>query len=117
MNKKIKVIELLNKIANGEEVPNKIEYQEEVYEWDKEVSKYADYEGFTLEIYTKKIDLHEEVEILEDNTEEIEEYKGETFEQLGYEVGKMSIAIAKGLEKAIKEMRKENTNVNKNNIH
>ena len=45
--------------------------------------------------------------VLEDNTEEIEEYKRETFEQLGYEVGKMSMAIAKGLEKAIKEMRKD----------
>ena len=49
-----------------------------------------------------------EVEILEDNTEEIEEYKGESFEQLGYEVGKMSMAIVKGLEKAIKETKREN---------
>lgn len=61
--------------------------------------------------------LNDEVEILEDNTEEIETYKGESFEQLGYEVGKMSMEIAKGLEKTIKEMRKEITNVNKNDIH
>ena len=56
-------------------------------------------------------------EILENNTEERETYKEESFEQLGYEVGKMSMEIAKGLEKAIKEMRKEITNVNKNNIY
>lgn len=51
--------------------------------------------------------LNDEVEILEDNTEEIETYKGESFEQLGYELGKMGMAIAQELEKAIKEMRKD----------
>lgn len=48
--------------------------------------------------------------VLEDNTKEIEEFKGETFEQLGYEVGKLSMAIAKGFEKAIKELGKDNIN-------
>lgn len=61
---------------------------------------------FCIERFTNDF-LNKTVEILEDNTEEIEEYNGESFEQLGYEVGKMSIAIAKGLEKAIKEMRKD----------
>ncbi len=28
MNKEIKIIELINKIANGEEVPEKIKYKE-----------------------------------------------------------------------------------------
>ena len=51
--------------------------------------------------------LNSKIEVLEDNTEEIEKYKGESFEQLGYEVGKLSIAIAKGFEKAIKEMGKD----------
>lgn len=45
--------------------------------------------------------------ILEDNTEEIEEYKGESFEQLGYEIGKMSTAIVRGLIKAVNEMKEE----------
>ena len=48
MNKKIKIIDLLNKIANGEEVPKRIKL-----------------DNFNI--------LNEEVEILEDNTEEIEE--------------------------------------------
>ena len=103
MNKKIKIITLLNKIANGEEVPNKIEYQEEVYEWDKEVSKYADYEGFTLEIYTKKIDLHEEVEILEDNTEEIEELPDD-IDEFGWLEVKDKI---NELVKAVRQIRKD----------
>lgn len=108
MNKKIKLIELLNKIANGEEVPNKIEYQEEVYEWDKEVSKYADHVGYTLEIYTKKIDLHEEVEILEDNTEEIEELPNELLDEkdLTTHIIKHFNKINE-LVKAVNEIRKD----------
>lgn len=46
--------------------------------------------------------------VLEDNTEEIEEYKGESLEQLGYEIGKISTAIVKGLIKAVNEMKEEN---------
>lgn len=81
MNKKIKIIELLNKIANGE-----IE--------DKQKFRVHFKNGLTRDIYYKKIygknisslcnwydnytfqdeyDLDDEVEILEDNTEEIEE--------------------------------------------
>lgn len=29
----MKIIDLLNKIANGEEVPNKIKYKNKIYEW------------------------------------------------------------------------------------
>lgn len=35
MAKTIKVIDLLNKIANGEEVPEKILYKEKIFEFDK----------------------------------------------------------------------------------
>ena len=105
MNKKIKIIELLNKIANGEEMPKKIEYQGEIYEWDEEALKYADHTGYTLEIYTKKIDLHEEVEILEDNTEEIEELNGSRFvlKPLDEEM----INKINELVKAVNQIRKE----------
>lgn len=100
MNKKIKVIELLNKIANGEEVPKKIDYQEEIYEWDEEALKYADHTGYTLEIYTEKIDLNDEVEILEDNTEEIEELSYEwTTNEIADRVDK--------LIKAVNQIRKD----------
>ena len=49
--------------------------------------------------------LNDEVEILEDNTEEIEEIT--SFEQIGYDVGRITMEIAKGIEKAINELRKE----------
>lgn len=31
----MKVIELLNKIANGEEVPNRIKYEKHIYEYEE----------------------------------------------------------------------------------
>ena len=112
MNKKIKVIELLNKIANGEEVPRKIFYKGETFIFNSDYSSIDNLYAFLQNngvgwLECINVNLNDKVEILEDNTEEIEEYKGETFEQLGYEVGKMSMAIAKGLEKAIKEMGKD----------
>ena len=52
--------------------------------------------------------LNSKIEVLEDNTDEVEEYKGDSFDQLGYNVGKMTLEIYKGIERAIKEMKKEN---------
>ena len=57
--------------------------------------KFSRWNGTRLRFMTYE-NIGKKFEILEDN-----------FEQLGYEVGKLSIAIAKGFEKAIKEMRKE----------
>lgn len=111
MNKKIKVIKLLNKISNGEEMPKEIKFDNEVFvyidKWEQYVTKEEEIPLLRRICDYNYSGLNDEVEILEDNTEEIEEYKGETFEQLGYEVGKMSMAIAKGLEKAIKEIGKD----------
>mgnify|MGYP003300544620 CR=1 FL=1 len=119
MNKKIKIIEIFNVISNGEyeKLPLNIEVDGKKYNWDTLEHFYnrkdSDREDL-LELARKYdtitfLDMIAEVldDSVEDNTEEIEKYNGETFEQLGYEVGKMSIAIAKGLEKAIKEMRKD----------
>lgn len=110
MNKKIKVIELLNKIANGEEMPKKIKYDNHIYEYKKIWEQYVlERDSLPLLKIISEYNysaLNEAVEILEDNTEEIEEYKGESFEQLGYEIGKMSTAIVRGLIKALNEMEK-----------
>lgn len=78
MNKKITIIELLNKIANGEEVPKRIKYNYDTFQY---IGKWEQYmtEGYD-EIPLLRIisnynysGLNDEVEILEDNTEEIEE--------------------------------------------
>ena len=107
MNKKIKIIDLLNKIANGEEVPKIIRaYYGNVhddYKYDEILKWYITLDDTTVLNAIDKLNM--EVEILEDNTEEIEETT--SFEQIGYDVGKITIEIAKGLEKAINELRKE----------
>ena len=84
MNKKIKIIELLNKIANREEVPKKIIFLNETLEYDIDCQ---DYKGFSKTgsgaffsyLFTNEPTqnfINDRVEILEDNTEEIEDLKG-----------------------------------------
>ena len=75
MNKKIKIIELLNKIANGEDLPKRIKIQEYVFELSKDYEHYYYNEDVEIThlINHNFSNLNEEVEILEDNTEEIEE--------------------------------------------
>lgn len=70
MNKKIKIIELYNLIANEEKIPKKIKYRGEVYHHNVfKTNYYRDDNGSPLSY----VNLNDEAEILEDNTEEIEE--------------------------------------------
>lgn len=77
---KIRIIDLLNKIANGEEVPKEIKYAGIIYNYvrfNKEGLKYANLEKKDDDVFkfliTNVNKLDDEVEILEDNTEEIAE--------------------------------------------
>ncbi len=77
MNKKIKIIELLLKIAHGE-YPKRFKYNNKIYEYKRiaQGTGYVteNYDWFNSDIYIDDWDnLNEYVEILEDNTEEIEE--------------------------------------------
>ena len=64
---KIKIIDLLNKIANDEEVPEKIMYDGCLYTCDKITRTYYDEEDNTLwESYNFRI-LTDEVEIIEED--------------------------------------------------
>ena len=73
---KIRIIDLLNKIANKEEIPNKIKYQFKTFELNEEyryirvdkVSGY-DYGLKTLMDYVLECDLNYEVEIIEEEKE------------------------------------------------
>ena len=74
---KVKIIDLLNKIANGEEAPKKIKYKDIEYEYNEK--SYID--GFDddlfVNVYCNEIDLNEEVEIIEEDIKEnptFEEY-------------------------------------------
>ncbi len=81
MNKKIKVIDIFNKIEKHEDIPKNIKFQDCEY-----VFKHTNYsidhlyelkEGYDKTyigwLEKQDINLFDEVEILEDNTEEIEE--------------------------------------------
>ena len=105
MNKKL--IELFQKSANKEELPKKIYFDGITFELDKDGTYKGDEDLLVDSINFNLSNLNDYVEILEDNTEEIEEYKGVSFEEVGYNVGKLSMEIAKGFERAINEMRKE----------
>ena len=81
MNKKIKVIELFKRIEKHEDIPKKIKYKDNCYIF-KHTNYSIDHLYELLEGYDKTyvgwlehkdINLFDEVEILEDNTEEIEE--------------------------------------------
>ena len=67
----MKVIDLLNKIAKGEEVPKKIKYENEVYVSDYEGMVFykleVDY-GLFLERINDTNLLNDEVEIIEEDT-------------------------------------------------
>ena len=75
MNKKIKMIGLLNMIANGEDLPKRIKIQDYVFELSKDYEHYYYNEDVEIThlINHNFSNLNDEVEILEDNIEEIEE--------------------------------------------
>jgi len=110
MNKKIKIIELFQKYANYEELPKKIAYKKQVfnlyddslYATDREcLDRFMDYINYDFS------NLNDYIEILEDNTEEIEELKPiEDGISYRYEWEKVPNKINE-LVKAINELRKE----------
>lgn len=76
---KIRIIDLLNKIANGEEVPKRIKSEDREF-WFKEDETSIDYLYRTDKngngwLVVQDLALNDWVEILEDNIEEIEELK------------------------------------------
>ena len=69
---KIKVIDLLNKIANGEEVPKKIKWLGQIYEYSNS-NRFYYQNGWSMyrDFYKEGNCLNEEVEIID----EAKEYK------------------------------------------
>ena len=114
MNKKIKIIELLLKIAHGE-YPKRFKYNNKIYEYKRIVNGTGyvteNDDWFNSDIFIDDCEnLNEEVEILEDNTEEIEELKpvedGITYR---YEWSEIPNKINE-LVKAINSIRKDKNN-------
>lgn len=75
---KIRVIELLNKMASDEEVPAKIKYNYITWEWNEKQKDYIELNGATRNLFTYYLDnltecLNYKVEIIEEPKEELEE--------------------------------------------
>ena len=75
MSKAIKVIDLINKIANGEELPEKIKYDNTIWQYNKTKTDYYQDIGSTklyffaeLVVYNKNW-LNDTVEIIEEQEE------------------------------------------------
>lgn len=89
----MKVIDLLNKIANNEEVPKKIKHRNKIYEYFERLDdtfnykeiidgKYAD-DYFNDKYFMENI-LNDEIEIIEEKPKKIE--KIETFDFCGLDL-------------------------------
>lgn len=88
MNKEITVIDLFKRIEKHEDIPKKIKYKDNCY-----IFKHTNYSIDHLYeligdecvgwLEHKDINLFDEVEILEDNTEEIEELKYDVVDENG----------------------------------
>ena len=84
----MKVIELLTKIANGEEVPKKIKVGNEIWTYENVDYKASDDRGFLFEIHTRinKEDMNEEIEIIEEDIRKLpnEVREPHNFEEVVY---------------------------------
>lgn len=103
----------MNKIYKGYELAEAVDNGILNLEQKVKTANNMEYYNCTIDFILKDIAkniMFKEFEILEDNTEEIEEYKLENFEQLGYEVGKLYLDFAKGIAKAINSIRKDKNN-------
>ena len=106
----MKVIELLNKIANGEEVPKKIKYCYE-YEYKEDELGFIDYINiitgthlFGEDYVMDDINLNQEVEIIEEEKKPITK---EDIEALGYAFGEIKKCFVKGWDKSLNNEKLE----------
>lgn len=119
---KIKIIDLLIKIVNGEEVPKKIKYDRDTFMFDEERKDYVhqiDEDGWWSETLLFKIKdinfikefLETKVEIIEENKpiEELEtEMAGEQIRLIGTNETRYSVRVIDGiLISKINELVKE----------
>ena len=69
---KIKIIDLLNKIANKEQVPEKIKYENKIWEYDVYSN---DYKGENIWLFEELFEYRRTIEFINDEVEIIKEPK------------------------------------------
>ena len=87
----MKIIDLLNKIANGDEPPKKIYYKNEIFEYDEKEKDYVhiDFTEYLFDVYLITEILNDEVEILETTIT----YKPDKIEKLDLEEINKNISL------------------------
>lgn len=122
MSKIITVIQLLNRTANGEEVPKKVQYNEKEYFYHDYSKNYYYINDNEESLFDDTIAFraNNEVKILEDNTEEIEEldnwFVDERKECREFDIQAINLCFSKHrdkineLVKAVNSIRKDKNN-------
>ena len=116
MNKKIKVIDLIDKSYHKNNIPKRIKYVYKIWLYDNVEERYC-LEGSFVTLSFETDRLTDEVEILEDNTEEIEEldnwFVDERKECREFDIQAINLCFSKHrdkineLVKAVKKLQKE----------
>ena len=102
----MKVIDLLNKIANNEEVPKKIKYQGDIYLYNEDENVYEGLEEcVTLLENVYECDLNDEIEIIEEEKDkEINYVSTYVLCDIDFErKGKYSLKAVEIIDKAFEE--------------
>ncbi|MBQ1551408.1 MAG: hypothetical protein IIZ67_04820 [Bacilli bacterium] len=125
---KIKVIDLINKIDNKEELPQKVKFEKEIYEYDKKrkdyINKYDDWTSQTLlyrvmsthfisELLECKVEIIEDeeeidiqsIDIIRDYRTSEDDLYNDNFEDFRGTINELVQAV-KQLDKNIKELNK-----------
>lgn len=122
MKKTIKIIDLLNKIANGEEVPKKIDYNGEIFIYNEtlkryvhEINKYSDSSTYCLGGYfALDMSLDHEVKVLE----ELEDKEYDDIEKIDttdFGISDTFDIYETAINRLIKNQKKIIEKLNKNN--
>jgi hypothetical protein len=117
--KTIKIIDLLNKIANGEEVPEKIKINNVIYEYRgymycTKKANYQDIEDYLFGKWNFNI-LNDEVEIIEED-KEIEKIEQIITKKVKYNsIDELAVEISKAFETIDKLIINQNKLIDKVN--
>lgn len=84
----MKIIDLLNKIANGEEVPEKFKLAGQIFEKQGSCIEDEDGDSILCSIFTDFSNINEEIEIIKED-KKIEKLYYEEYEKLTYEIDKV----------------------------
>lgn len=82
----MRIIDLLNKIAKGEEVPKKIKYQRYIFEFNGRTYIDNENDSITEHLLSDLSNINNEVEIVEED-KEISKITKEEFESMSYRIG------------------------------